>query len=682
MRWRHGGTAAFALVLLFGPVGAWATSQQPQFKAGVDLVQIDVVALDKDGHPIRGLTAADFTLLDRKKPQPIATFKEVTIPSADAAGTAVPLLNDAHEPLKMDVASNQVPPADRLMVMVFDDLHTFYGLSDRVKDIAHKVATALAPQSSIAALFTSGHHNVEFTRDAADVFEAIDTFTGASRMRRPTPGSDAGPMEPKRGSSIPSYMEERDGQLFFTDQTLLKTIGDAGRMLLATPSTRRAFVLFSEGTANDLRGMFQGPETPCDAARRKSCFYQDSLLEAMKNLERANITLYIFDPRGAVDDDDIPFQCLPGVLGPPRHDPCVGETLDMPDGWLRHAQQGLDITAAAAGGFAVTNSDDFDGGITRLLNEIDHYYLLGFSPEDRQGGGFRPVEVRANRPGLTLHYRQGYVLDPPEKKPGQVDPLVAMSSDILPKTDLPLRLTVVPVASVPGSSPGKGSTRILAILDAALPTHTDIGELKYTLLAANLDTGKVAASVSHTATLPPNSAAMSGGVPNWHLDLPIELSLPPGRYQLRASALSAGIEKGGSVYLITTVPAFPPSVLALGGPMLGSVRATPAVLSQGSSVPALPFTPTLDRTFERDDSVRVFCPVINPPSITYQVSLQILDTTGKARVSTLSARLAGDGQPIDATLSLKDLAPGMYRLQLIAQNANQVARREVPILIK
>jgi hypothetical protein len=48
----------------------------------------------------------------------------------------------------------------------------------------------------------------------------------------------------------------------------------------------------------------------------------------------------------------------------------------------------------------------------------------------------------------------------------------------------------------------------------------------------------------------------------------------------------------------------------------------------------------------------------------------------------LSARLAGDGQPIDATLALKDLAPGMFRLELIAQDANQVARRDVPILIK
>jgi len=681
MGWRHGVTTAVALILLFGPVGARATSQQPRFKAGVDLVQIDVVAVDKDGHPIRGLTAADFTLLDRKKPQPITTFKEVTIPSSDAPGAAVPLLNDAHEPLKIDVASNQDPPADRLVVMVFDDLHTFDGLSDRVKDIAHKVATALAPQSSIAALFTGGHHNVEFTRDVADVFDAIDTFTGASRMRRPTPGSDTSPIEPKRGS-IPSYMEERDGQLFFADQTLLKTIGDAGRMLVTTASTRRAFVLFSEGTANDLRGMFQGPETPCETDRRKSCFYQDSLLEAMKNLERANITLYIFDPRGAVADDDIPFQCLPGVLGPPRRDPCVGETLDMPEGWLRNAQRGLDITAAAAGGFAVTNSDDFDGGITRLLNEIDHYYLLGFSPADRQRGGFRPVEVRANRPGITLHYRQGYVLGPPEKKQDQVDPLVAMSSDILPKTDLPLRLTVTPVATVSGSSPGKGSTRMLAILEAALPSHTETRELKYTLLAANLDTGKVAASVSHTAALPSNSAAAWAAAPNWHLELPIELSLPPGRYQLRASALCAGLEKGGSVYLITTVPAFPPSVLALGGPLLGSARATPAVFSQGPSVPGLLFTPTLDRTFERDDTMRVFSPVINPPSATYQVSLQMLDSTGKARISTLSQRVAGDGQPIDATLALADLAPGMYRLQVIAQDANQVARHEVPILIK
>lgn len=45
--------------------------QEPTFRGRVDLVQVDVVAVDQDGNPVLGLKAADFTLLDRKKPQTI-----------------------------------------------------------------------------------------------------------------------------------------------------------------------------------------------------------------------------------------------------------------------------------------------------------------------------------------------------------------------------------------------------------------------------------------------------------------------------------------------------------------------------------------------------------------------------------------------------------------------------------
>src|SRR4029077_7252050 len=122
-----------------------------------------VVALDKDGHPVTGLTAADFTLFDRKKQQTIASFEEVTRPVTSAATTAATTPPAA--PIKLDVATNQIPAGDRLVVMVLDDLHVFKGRTDRVKDIAHQVLDALGPGSSISVLFTSGRQSIEFTRD-------------------------------------------------------------------------------------------------------------------------------------------------------------------------------------------------------------------------------------------------------------------------------------------------------------------------------------------------------------------------------------------------------------------------------------------------------------------------------------------------------------------------------------
>ena len=44
--------------------------QPPTFRTGVDAVQLDVSVLDKDRRPVRGLTAADFTVLENSKPRP------------------------------------------------------------------------------------------------------------------------------------------------------------------------------------------------------------------------------------------------------------------------------------------------------------------------------------------------------------------------------------------------------------------------------------------------------------------------------------------------------------------------------------------------------------------------------------------------------------------------------------
>ena len=43
----------------------------PSFRSGIDIVELDVSVLGKDRMPIRGLTAADFTVLEDGKPQPV-----------------------------------------------------------------------------------------------------------------------------------------------------------------------------------------------------------------------------------------------------------------------------------------------------------------------------------------------------------------------------------------------------------------------------------------------------------------------------------------------------------------------------------------------------------------------------------------------------------------------------------
>ncbi len=112
------GVVALWLVALGGsPAGRQAPPPRiPTFRTGVDVVQIDVSVLDKDRRPVRGLTAADFTVLEDGKPRPVVAFSTVELPplpplpSARAGGA---------ETVPPDVTRNDLPDG-RIVVILLD----------------------------------------------------------------------------------------------------------------------------------------------------------------------------------------------------------------------------------------------------------------------------------------------------------------------------------------------------------------------------------------------------------------------------------------------------------------------------------------------------------------------------------------------------------------------------------
>jgi Ca-activated chloride channel homolog len=63
-----------AVVLMLGGVCAVAVAGQQTFRAGVDLVHFSVVVTDRQGEPVKGLTADDFEIVEEGKPQTIKFF--------------------------------------------------------------------------------------------------------------------------------------------------------------------------------------------------------------------------------------------------------------------------------------------------------------------------------------------------------------------------------------------------------------------------------------------------------------------------------------------------------------------------------------------------------------------------------------------------------------------------------
>src|SRR5687768_2763465 len=84
------------------------------FRSGVDVVRLDVSVLDQNRLPIRGLTAANFTVLEDGRPQPIIAFDAVDLPDHWSARAS--WMRD----VAPDVVSNRFN-AQRVVVILLDD---------------------------------------------------------------------------------------------------------------------------------------------------------------------------------------------------------------------------------------------------------------------------------------------------------------------------------------------------------------------------------------------------------------------------------------------------------------------------------------------------------------------------------------------------------------------------------
>src|SRR3954471_1317897 len=162
------------LVLGAALLYAQAPAQQtplPTFRTGIDIVEVDVTVLDKDRHPVKGLTAADFTILDRGKPQPIVAFSAVDVPAP--VTYSAPWMREA----PLDVVSNV--ENRRLVTIVMDDAYTDFNpdFAKRAKQIAQNAVSELGPTDLASVVFTFMGRPQNFTSDRSQLLAAIDSYT-------------------------------------------------------------------------------------------------------------------------------------------------------------------------------------------------------------------------------------------------------------------------------------------------------------------------------------------------------------------------------------------------------------------------------------------------------------------------------------------------------------------------
>jgi VWFA-related protein len=618
--------------------------QPPRFRTGVDVVQMEVSVLDQDRRPVRGLTAADFTVYQDSRMQEIVAFDEVIVPERTETGAA-----SIHE-VAPDVVTNSVPYG-RLVLLLLDDAMEPGPFVVRTKEIARAVVERLGPDDRAAVVFTRDTRNAQdFTTDRARLIAAIDRFS-------------VGFVFGQRRSELAS----RGDDTYF--RYSIDSIGEVARALAGIPHRRKVLVYVGIGVPQSLEDTVTaaaiGSEEGTSADRQGSASQTTSALGVALRLARSsNVTIYSIDSAG-----------LGGLEGFAMSHP----------GFLTRVEDMRDYMRAIAentGGRAAVEVNDYRPAVDRLFSENNSYYVIGYrATTSATDTKFRRVEVRVRRPGVTVRARSGYGPAQKDRKDRPASPLAQALAGVLPDDGIAMQATAAPFAD---GLKEAASVAIVAGLRHPVAEDQSVQTIEL-LTSAFTENGQARGFVKQTARL--KLRPDTGGEGQYEILSRIDLK--PGRYSLRIAAHDATSGRSGSVFYDLTVPKFSGEPLALSGVVLSAEPALVAAPKDALTA-IVATTPTTRRQFEQTDRatalVRVYQRGVKT-TVPVSMVVQVVDARG-ARVHSLTD-VIGTGEferdrssDYRFTLPLPKLAAGAYLLTFEATAGKNVSRRDVRFTVR
>jgi len=645
---------------------------QTTFRAGVDVIQLDVSVLDKNRRPVRGLTAADFTVLENGKSQRIVATSEVDALENDPLPTAWM----RHVP--RDVASNDLGDQlgdGRLFGIVLDDVNLpdDADIAMAARSVARYVVDQLGPSDVAAVVFPlDAGKTQDFTDDRSKLLAAIDRFDPhVLGWVEPTP-MGPGPIGGDIRQSSPVLMRSR----CLRSQPAIPTIDTVVARLATVPRRRKTLILVSVGVPLSLAG-----------GRGCSQVLADEMRDVFRKAQRANVNIYGIDPAGNRGYEDYLARMW---VRTGRSAGMDAQRVANSAAQFRH--EFLTITAENTGGRAVINADPIESSIARIFEEDASYYLVGYQTSNgNPDGKFRRVEVKVNRPDVTIRARSGYwaprsgsaTSARSEETPTALD--LGLSGLMSPQA-LALRANAVAVAR---ASPD-GRTRdaeIAVVLTARLPplvgTMNETATVIRNVYDENSRPGPPVREIV-TLTLQPRAGD------ELRYDMFSRLTLAPGRYQIRYNVHSRLLDKSGSVYADIEVPDFTSSMLALSSLTLGSTPASGTARTDALAA-ILPIVPTSARDFAPSDHITSFVRVFQggtPSPVPVSMGTQVLDIRDAVVFETASVLPAEDfdvGRSAGFTLDLPldRLSHGPYLLSMTAKlPGGRSARRDLVFRVR
>jgi VWFA-related protein len=359
------------------------------------LVVETVVVKDKQGKPIEGLTANDFTLTEDGVPQKIRYCEYQLLP---ASPLPIPPTPSREENIKIynRLARTQIAPEQqssanyknkRLLAMYFDMSAMPPGDQLRALSAAEKfIRTQITAVDLVSILrYQGGSVDVlqDFTSDRNRLLSILETMIVGEGQGSVETVDDASTAD--TGAAF--GQDDSEFNIFNTDRQL-SALQTASKML-GNINEKKALVYFASGLR--LNGLDN----------------QAQLHATIDAAVRAGVSFWPIDSRGLVAEAPLgdATQASPGNVGMYSGTAAQADTSNF-----QQSQDTLFALAGDTGGKALFDNNDLTMGIVQAQKAISNYYLLEYyTSNSALDGKFRRVKITVNKnPDAKLDYRQGY----------------------------------------------------------------------------------------------------------------------------------------------------------------------------------------------------------------------------------------------------------------------------------
>jgi len=418
--------AAIAALAIAGPQGEDQQKPPTVIRAATQLVQVNLIAVDRQGSPVSDLTTRDLILTDNNEPQHISVFYIQKNESATGRSGRLP----------DGTFSNRAEGVRNVTVVLIDNLNIDSGSQPaaQIADLAYAKGEArkflrnMATQDEVALYAMASQVRVlhDFTNDSRALVRALDAYRPSLPMADNTPGPDpllglsGYPGRPTRGAALMqgAALQSRGVEAeFFIQRRVDRTIeafqaiashlaSIPGRKNIVWLTTAFPFAISSDPTAPGMR-LNRSAET-LELPGQPITSMSPQLQKAARAFNNASMAIYPVDVRGLMTTPGF-SATAPRVPNEPYVS--IGQT---------EISSMIDI-AERTGGRAFYETNGITEAIQAAVSDARVTYMLGYYTTDiRWDGKFHNIKIKTTRAGVTLRYRRGYFALPPEQ-PGKIE---------------------------------------------------------------------------------------------------------------------------------------------------------------------------------------------------------------------------------------------------------------------